>query len=138
MGIAAFYAEKISPLLGATSFGRRLDMAAIAFNADLQFAASEYSDSGGRIFTDAELEEIFSGLDPASLALAKKFMRRQYRCPRNGFMVHPKYFTMTRKSPSTGKSRPNSGGSGVGCICPFPSDRSRSTTITGCGSLRIS
>jgi hypothetical protein len=92
MGIAAFYAEKISPLLGATSFGRRLDMAAIAFNADLQFAASEYSDSGGRIFTDAELEEIFSGLDPASLALARKFMRRQYRCPRNGFMVHPKYF----------------------------------------------
>lgn len=92
MGMAAFYAKNISPLLRATSFGRRLDMAAVAFNADLQFAASEYSDSGGRIFTDAELEEIFSGLDAASLELAKKFMRRQYRCPRNGFMVHPKYF----------------------------------------------
>ena len=92
MGMAAFYAKKISPLLCSTPFGRRLDMAAIAFNADLQFAASEYSDSGSRIFTDAELEDIFAGLDPASLALAKKFMRRQYRCPRNGFMVHPKYF----------------------------------------------
>ena len=92
MSFATFYAEKISPLLSATRFGRRLDMAAIAFHAELQFAASEYSDSGGRIFTDAELEEIFSGLDAESLALAKKFMRRQYRCPRNGFMVHPKYF----------------------------------------------
>ena len=67
-------------------------MALIAFHADLQFAASEYSDSGGRIFSDAELAEIFAGLDPESLALARKFMRRQYRCPRNGFMVHPKYF----------------------------------------------
>ena len=92
MGIRAFYAEKISPLLRSLPWGSRLDMALIAFHADLQFAASEYSDSGGRIFADAELEEIFAGLDAESLALARKFMRRQYRCPRNGFMVHPKYF----------------------------------------------
>lgn len=92
MGINAFYAEKISPLLHSFSLGRRLDMALIAFHADLQFASSAYSDSGGRIFSDAEIRELFSGMDASSIALAEKFMRRQYRCPRNGFMVHPKYF----------------------------------------------
>ena len=31
-------------------------------------------------------------MDSDSIRLAGKFMRRQYRCPRNGFMIHPKYF----------------------------------------------
>ena len=92
MGIHAFYAKKISPLVRSLPGGSRLDMALIAFHADLQFAASAYSDSGSRIFSDAELAEIFAGLDDVSLAFARQFMRRQYRCPCNGFMVHPKHF----------------------------------------------
>jgi hypothetical protein len=66
-------------------------MALIAFNADLQFADSMYGESSP-ILSDREIEEAFDGMDEASVALAKKFMHRQYRCNRNGFMVHPKYF----------------------------------------------
>ncbi|MBQ9502960.1 MAG: hypothetical protein IJU70_12455 [Lentisphaeria bacterium] len=93
MDILSAYAKVLSPFLRSLPLGRRFDMALIAFHADLQFADSSYSDFGNnRIFSDAEVEEIFSGLDRESIDLAKKFMHRQYRCPPNGFMVHPKYF----------------------------------------------
>lgn len=93
MSIESFYAKVLSPFLRTLPLGTRLDMALIAFYADLQFTDSVYSDSSGnRIFSDSEIEDIFRGMDPESVALAKKFMHRQYRCPPNGFMIHPKYF----------------------------------------------
>ena len=93
MGLESFYAKVLSPFLRTLPLGTRIDMALIAFHADLQFTDSVYSDSGtSKIFSDAEIEDIFQGMDPDSIALAKKFMHRQYRCPRNGFMIHPKYF----------------------------------------------
>ena len=99
MGLGSFYAEVISPFLRSLPLGTRIDMALIAFHADLQFTDSIYSDSGNnRIFSDDEIEELFRGMDPGSIELAKKFMHRQYRCPPNGFMIHPKYFyTQTEK-----------------------------------------
>ena len=46
MGINSFYASVVSPFLRKTNFGERLDMALIAFNANLQFACFMYADSG--------------------------------------------------------------------------------------------
>ena len=93
MGFGSFYAKVISPFLRTLPLGTRIDMALIAFHADLKFTDSVYSDSGNnRIFSDDEIEELFRGMDPDSIELAKQFMHRQYRCPPNGFMIHPKYF----------------------------------------------
>ena len=92
MGVKSFYAQKLSPLIRALPGGERVDMALVAFNANLQFISSLYANSGSRIFTDEQIDEIFDGIDPASLHLAKRFMHRQYRCPPNALMAHPKYF----------------------------------------------
>lgn len=92
MGLSSFYAKKLSPFLRSTVIGERLDMALVAFNANLQFAGFIYANSGGKIFSDMEIEEIFSGLDEKSVAIAKRFMSRQYKCAPNSLMVHPKYF----------------------------------------------
>ena len=92
MDINSFYAEVLSPFLRKTSLGERLDMAFIAFHANLQFAEFRYANSGGKIFSDGEIEEVFAGLDNDSLAVVKRFMHRQYVCPHSSLMVHPKYF----------------------------------------------
>lgn len=92
MGFNSFYAEVVSPFLRSTTLGERLDMALIAFKANLQFAVFMYAQSGGKIFSEAEIEEIFSGLDADSIAVAKRFMSRQYNSPHSSLMVHPKYF----------------------------------------------
>ena len=92
MGINSFYAATISPFLRKTEIGKRIDMAFIAFHANLQFARFMYAESGGRIFSDREIEELFAGLDEESLNIAKRFMSRQYKALPNSLMVHPKYF----------------------------------------------
>ena len=92
MGLSSFYAEVISPFLRSTTFGEKLDMALVAFNANLQFAGFMYANSGGRIFTDAQIEAIFEGMDEESLSIAKRFISRQYKCAANSLMIHPKYF----------------------------------------------
>ena len=92
MGLGSFYADKLSPLLRKSMLGERIDMALIAFNANLQFARFLYAESGGRIYSDRELEEIFTGMDRESLEIAKRFMHRQFNAPANGLMIHPKYF----------------------------------------------
>ena len=92
MGLSSFYAKRLSPFLRSTVIGERLDMALVAFNANLQFAGFIYANSGGKIFSDMEIEEIFSGLDEKSVAVAKRFISRQYKCVPNSLMVHPKYF----------------------------------------------
>ena len=92
MGINAFYANTLSPFLRKTELGKRIDMALIAFNANLQFARFVYAESGGRIFEEREIEELFSGLDSESLGVVKQFMSRQYKAFPNSLMVHPKYF----------------------------------------------
>ena len=93
MGIESFYAKVLSPFLQGLPLGTRLDMALIAFHADLQFFDSVYSAAGNnKIFSDSEIEEIFQGMDSDSIALAARFMHRQYRCQPKGFLIHPKYF----------------------------------------------
>ena len=92
MGINAFYAATVSPWLRKTELGERLDMALVAFNANLQFVRFMYAESGSRIFSEQEIAGIFSDLDSESLAVINRFMARQYKAPPNGLMVHPKYF----------------------------------------------
>lgn len=92
MGINSFYASVVSPFLRKTNFGERLDMALIAFNANLQFACFMYADSGSKIFSDSEIDVLFEDLDPESRETAKRFMHRQYKAPHNALMIHPKYF----------------------------------------------
>jgi len=75
-----FYASVISPFLRSTTFGERLDAALVAFNANLQFAGFMYARSGGTIFSDSEIEEIFAGLDADSISIAKRFMSHQHKC----------------------------------------------------------
>lgn len=50
MGLSSFYAKRLSPFLRSTVIGERLDMALVAFNANLQFAGFIYANSGGKIF----------------------------------------------------------------------------------------
>lgn len=92
MGINSFYASKLSPWLRKTELGKRIDMALIAFNANLQFARFMYAESGGRIFSENEIDELFPDLDDKSLEVAKRFISRQYKALPNSLMVHPKYF----------------------------------------------
>lgn len=92
MGISSFYASTLSPFLRKTELGKRIDMALIAFNANLQFARFMYAESDGRIFSESEIEELFPDLDKESLDVAKRFMARQYKALPNSLMVHPKYF----------------------------------------------
>lgn len=63
MGINAFYAATVSPWLRKTELGERLDMALVAFNANLQFVRFMYAESGSRIFSEQEIAGIFSDLD---------------------------------------------------------------------------
>ena len=58
MGLSSFYVKNLSPWLRKTSFGERLDIALVAFNANLQFPIFIYANSGSKIFTEAEIEEI--------------------------------------------------------------------------------
>ena len=92
MDINSFYASVISPFLRKTTLGERIDMAFIAFHANLQFAEFLYANSGSKIYSDSELENIFTDLDIESLNILKRFMHRQYACPHSSLMVHPKYF----------------------------------------------
>jgi hypothetical protein len=88
MGINAFYANTLSPFLRKTELGKRIDMALIAFNANLQFARFVYAESGGRIFEEREIEELFSGLDSESLGVVKQFMSRQYKALPKAQLLH--------------------------------------------------
>ena len=92
MGINSFYASIVSPFLRKTEIGERIDMALVAFNANLQFARFMYAESGGHIFSESEIDELFPGLDRESLDAAKRFMARQYKALPNSLIVHPKYF----------------------------------------------
>lgn len=92
MGIKSFYASYISPQLRKTELGERLAMALVAFQAKMQLAVFVYADSGSKIFSDSEIDVMFSDLDDRSREIAKRFMRRQLKSPQNGLMVHPKYF----------------------------------------------
>ena len=92
MMFESFYANVLSPVLRRTILGERLDMALVAFHANLQFAGFIYANSGSKIFSEAEIEEIFEGLDNESISIAKRFMSRQYKCVSNSLMIHPKYF----------------------------------------------
>lgn len=98
MSFNRFYAEILSPWLRRSVLGEKLDMALVAFNANLQFAGFAYANSGGKIFSPDEIRELFSGLDEASIEIAARFISRQYLCPPNSLMIHPKYFyTETEK-----------------------------------------
>ena len=92
MGLSSFYVKNLSPWLRKTSFGERLDIALVAFNANLQFPILIYANSGSKIFTEAEIEELFGDLDKESIDVAKRFISRQYRCDSRCLMLHPKYF----------------------------------------------
>ena len=92
MGFNSFYAASISPFLRKTELGKRIDMALIAFKANLQFARFMYAESGGRMFSESEIEELFPDLDEESLGVAKRFIARQYKAQPNSLLVHPKYF----------------------------------------------
>ena len=90
--MSSFYVKNLSPWLRKTSFGERLDIALVAFNANLQFPILIYANSGSKIFTEAEIEELFGDLDKESIDVAKRFISRQYRCDPRCLMLHPKYF----------------------------------------------
>lgn len=92
MNIYSFYASKISPWLRRTEFGERLDIALVAFNANLQFSNSIYTKSGGKIYSGSELMDIFPELDPESMKAIRFFMRNQFISRENGLLIHPKYF----------------------------------------------
>ena len=65
MSGSSFYSRIVSPFLRRLPLvGTRLDMALIAFHADLQFADSVYSDSGGRIFPMKKLRSSFAAWIP--------------------------------------------------------------------------
>lgn len=92
MSMTSFYVSKISQWLRQTEFGERLTMALIAFNANFQFLNSMYVASGGRIYSDSELLEIFPELDQKSMEIIKCFMHRQFNNDERSLLIHPKYF----------------------------------------------
>ena len=82
----------VSPILRNSEFGERIAMGLVAFNAKLQFANFVYADSGGKIFSDSEIDDLFADLDKESREVAKRFMHHQHKIPPQGFMIHPEYF----------------------------------------------
>ena len=93
MSLRKFYSQKFASWLRRLPYGERLNMALIALSADLQTSKALYPySSENNIFTDNEIEYIFNGLDIQSIELAKRFMARQIRLPKESFFIHPKYF----------------------------------------------
>ena len=93
MILRSFYSKKLAPLLNCFPYGERINMALIALANDLQTTRALYPySSKNKYFTDKEIEEIFNGMNGQSIELAKRFMARQIRLPRESFFIHPKYF----------------------------------------------
>ncbi len=93
MSLRKFYSEKVSAWLSHIPYGNRLNMALLALTADFQVSRALYPYfPKNRYFSDEEIENIFSGLDTQSIDLAKRFMSRQIRLPKNSFFIHTKYF----------------------------------------------
>ena len=93
MSLRKFYSEKVSAWLSHLPYGNRLNMALLALTADFQVSRALYPYfPENRYFSDEEIENIFSGLDTQSIELAKRFMSRQIRLPKNSFFIHTKYF----------------------------------------------
>lgn len=93
MSFRKFYSQKFAPWLRRLPYGARLNMALVALSTDLQISNALYPYSfENKYFSDNEIEDVFTGLDVLSIELAKRFMARQIRLPKECFFIHPKYF----------------------------------------------
>ena len=93
MLLRKIYISKILPLLNKSEYGRRINIAFLAFMENLHSTDSGYAyDEKNHIFTQEEIEHIFKDLDRPSIENAKKFMRRQFTQPPNTFFIHPRHF----------------------------------------------
>ena len=96
MNLRSFYAQKVTPVLRRIPCGERLNKAMVAFFADLQepsaFWQPYQTAVNNTVFSLREVDTMFRGLSPESIALAKRFMMRQLLLPKDGFFIHPGRF----------------------------------------------
>ncbi len=79
-------------------YGERLNMAFVALSTDLQVTRALYPYfPDNRYFSNEEIENIFNGMNAQSIKLAKRFMSRQIRLPKESFFIHTKNFYTTEE-----------------------------------------
>lgn len=108
MNLRSFYARRVTPILRRIPLGERFNKALLAFFADLQeHLGSPYSRAlNYKIFTDKEIDDLFQGVPPESIALAKRFMMRQFFLPQGSCFIHPGHFYTQEEQQEYKKLRP--------------------------------
>lgn len=87
------FKNKLISALKKLPLGSRLSIAFVAFKGKLEFSIAPYAHAEkNKLFSDAEIEKMFEGLDEKSIDCAKRFMHRQINLPYESFLIYPKYF----------------------------------------------
>ena len=80
--------NKLISIFKKLPLGSRICIALVAFKGNLKFSIAPYAHAEkNKLFSDAEIEKMFEGLDEKSIDCAKRFMHRQINLPYESFLM---------------------------------------------------